>query len=49
MILLGAILGSARFNMLLFIYLLGLPIIIVLILTLKDDSMKILLTPVFKF
>jgi hypothetical protein len=50
MILLGAVLGNARFNMLLFIYLLGIPIIIVLILTSRADAhMKILLTPVFKF
>lgn len=50
MILLGAILGNARFNMLLFIYLLGIPIICVLILTSRQDAhMKILLTPVFKF
>ena len=49
MILLGAILGSAKFNMLIFIYVLGIPILIVLIMTLKDDSMNILLVPIYKF
>lgn len=50
MILLGAVLGNTRFNMLLFIYLLGIPIILVLLLTSRTDAhMKILLTPVFKF
>ena len=49
MIFLGAVLGNARFNMLLIIFLLGIPIIITLILTRGDASMKILLTPLFKF
>ena len=50
LILLGALLGSARFNMLLFIYLLGVPIIVALILTSRGDAhMKTLLTPVSKF
>lgn len=50
MILLGAVLGNARFNMLLFIHLLGIPIVIVLILTMRADvHMKMLLTPVHKF
>jgi hypothetical protein len=50
LILLGALLGDARFNMLLFIYLLGIPLIIALILTSRADAhMKVLLTPVSKF
>jgi hypothetical protein len=50
LILLGALLGSARFNMLLFIYLLGIPLILALILTSRsDDHKKVLLTPVSKF
>jgi hypothetical protein len=50
LILLGALLGNARFNMLLFIYLLGIPIILALILTSRGDAhMKVLLTPVNKF
>lgn len=36
MILLGAILGRTRFDMLLIIYLLGIPIVIALILTLEN-------------
>jgi hypothetical protein len=48
-LLLGAILGRSKFNMLLFVYVLGIPIIIVLILNLRDDQMKILLTPIYKF
>jgi hypothetical protein len=48
--LLGFLLGNARFNMLLYIFLLGIPIIVTLILTSRADAhMKILLTPVFKF
>ncbi len=50
LILLGALLGNARFNMLLFIYLLGIPLILALILTSRADAhMKVLLTPVSKF
>jgi hypothetical protein len=50
LILLGALLNSARFNMLLFIYLLGVPIILALILTSRTDAhMLVLLTPVSKF
>lgn len=50
LMLLGFLLGNARFNMLLYIFLLGIPIIVTLILTSRADAhMKILLTPVFKF
>ena len=50
LILLGALLGSVLFNMLLFIYLMGIPIIVALILTSRGDAqMKTLLTPVSKF
>ena len=50
LILVGALLGNARFNMLLFIYLLGIPLILALILTSRADAhMKVLLTPVSKF
>jgi hypothetical protein len=50
LILLGALLGNARFNMLLFIYLMGIPILVTLILTSRGDAhMKTLLTPVSKF
>lgn len=50
LILLGALIGSILFNMLLFIYLMGIPIIIALILTSRSDAhMKTLLTPVSKF
>ena len=37
MVLLGTILSNTKFNMLLFIYALGIPIIIVLIITMRDD------------
>ena len=49
MILLGAFLGITRFNMLLVIYVLGIPIVITFILTLNYSNMKILLQPIFKF
>lgn len=40
---------SALFNMLLFVYLLGIPIVIAIILTLPlDANLRILLTPFFK-
>jgi hypothetical protein len=48
MILLGAILGRARFDMLLVIYLLGIPLVIALILTYENQNKKVLLTPYFK-
>ena len=50
LILLGALIASILFNMLLFIYLMGIPIILALILTSRGDAhMKSLLTPVSKF
>ncbi len=50
LILLGALISSILFNMLLFIYLMGIPIIVALILTSRGDAhMKSLLIPVSKF
>jgi len=50
LILLGALIGSLLFNMLLFIYLMGIPIIVALILISRGDAhMKSLLNPVSKF
>eukprot|EP00347_Sterkiella_histriomuscorum_P005463 403356519 len=49
MILLGAILSNTMFDMLLVIYLLGIPIVIALIMTMENQGMKILLSPLYKF
>ena len=49
MLLLGAILSKATFDMLLVIYLLGIPIVIALILTLENQNTKLLLAPLYKF
>lgn len=48
MILLGAILSGAEFNMLLIIFLLGIPLIIMLILTFENKDKKVLLTQSYK-
>ena len=49
MLLLGAVLGNARFNMLLIIYLLGIPLVMALILTMSNQNMKFLLQHIYKF
>lgn len=47
-LLIGAILGFARFDMAFITYLLGIPIIIALLLTLKNSGQNVLLVPLHK-
>jgi len=48
-LLISQVLSEAQFNAGLQIYLLGIPVVVILILTLKDDRMQEILVPIAKF